>query len=257
MSKHPTLNLYSKAKEKIVICINSLTLSQQAAYSNHIQLFYRLGRHYTKYDFALWNPPRMSIDRSKNGAAELALDIEAKYLLIIDDDVLIPTPFDFLDKLIALDAPIAAADVLIRGYPFDHMFFKYTENGKGLRTVSKLPRNHTRGRFEVDAVGFSCCLITTELLKGLSKPYFVTGINNTEDIYFCVKARDKYPDCKILVDTSLICGHILWNEVIDSHNKAAYKQYFERLNGKPSKIDEAEYRGEVYLQKTKRTLNVE
>jgi len=248
---------YSKAKPKIVVCINSLTLAQQAAYSNHLQLFYRLGRSYTKYDFCLWNPPRMSIDRSKNGAAELALDIEAKYLLIIDDDVLIPTPFDFLHKLIACDEHIAAADVLIRGYPFNHMFFRYTDKAKtSLEQVPRLKKSEQGKVIQVDAVGFSVCLISTELLRQLEKPYFVTGINNTEDVYFCVKARDKFPRLPIVVDTSIRCGHILWNEVIDSNNKAAYKRYHEAINGKPEKINPSEFRGQMYLTKVKRTLNV-
>src|ERR1035437_9862470 len=114
-----------KERQKIVIGINSLIATTQPAYANHIQLFYRLGRSYPKIDFCLVNPPRMSIDRMRNLTATTALDIEASHLLFIDDDVLIPQPFDFLNKLLACKAPIAAGDVIVRGWPFMHMLFKY------------------------------------------------------------------------------------------------------------------------------------
>lgn len=256
--KNSIPSVYSKKKDKIVVCTNSLSVSQFPAYSNHIQLFFHLGRFYKQFDFCLVNPPRMSIDRCKNLAAETALDIEAKYLLILDDDVLIPTPFDFLTKLINLKADIAAADVLIRGYPFNHMYFKYTNKDRsGLEPFKSLPKNHKRGSLDVDAVGFSCCLIKTDLLRQLPKPYFVTGMNNTEDIYFCVKAREAFPDCSIKVDTSIKCGHILWPEIIDSDNKKHYKTYQEKQFGfsvkKPKEKDD---KGEFYLTVVKKQLGV-
>lgn len=253
-NKHKIVNAFSKTKPKIVVGINSLVSTVQQAYSNHFQMAYRFGRYYTKYDFALVNPPRMSIDRMRNLCAETALNIQAKYLLFIDDDVIMPLPFDFLDKLIALDADIAAADVLIRGYPFNHMYFRYNKSRTGLLALQKLPKGHQLGSLPVDAVGFSCCLIKVDLLRKLDKPYFITGVNNTEDIYFCMKARDKFPKCAITVDTSIQCGHVLWSEIIDSTNKKNYKQYYERQFGKPKPEDLD--RGELYLHRTKRSLGI-
>lgn len=252
-------NKMPRKREKIVIGINSLVATTHAAYSNHMQMFYRLGRSYPQFDFCFVNPPRMSIDRMRNTAAETALDIEAKYLLFVDDDVLIPWPFDFLNKLIQCKAPIAAADVLIRGYPFNHMLFKYTDKSNtGLEQIQNFPKNHKLGQLPVDAVGFSLALIDTKYLLQLPKPYFITGVNNTEDIYFCVKMRDKFPDCKIMADTSIKCGHILWSEVIDADNKVAYKKYFETMNGKPDKkkIKDDEFRGRLYLDLVKKEMGI-
>lgn len=248
-------------KPIIVLGINSLTVSQYPAYSNHIQVMYRLGRQYTEYDFCLVNPPRMTIDRMRNMAAEVAMSVEAKYLCFIDDDVLLPmnqqpeASFSGLQKLIDLDADIAAGDVIIRGYPFNHMLFKYTDKTRtGLEQIKRLPRE--RGPMPVDAVGFSFALIKVDLLRELEPPYFITGVSNTEDIYFCVKARDKFPDCKIMADTSVVCGHILWPEIIDSFNKANYTKYWERQFGKPSK-KKTDDRGAEYLSKVKGVLRNE
>ena len=242
MKKIP--NIYSKARKKILVAINSLTSAQHPAYSNHLQMMYRFGRSYPEIDFGLFNPSRMSIDRMKNAAAETAMDMEASHLLIIDDDVLLPLPFDFLTKLLACKAEITAADVLIRGWPFEHMFFRFTDKHRiGLKPVKRLPQ--PLGPMNVDAVGFSCCLIETALLKKLPKPFFVTGLQNTEDIYFCVLAKDRCPEIKIMVDTSIRCGHIFGAEIVDSDNIKNYRSYYKK-QFKPQGDKESAFRGINY-----------
>jgi hypothetical protein len=214
----------------------------------------------------------MSIDRMRNMTAEVALQSESDYILFLDDDVLIPISdgHQWLRKLIDCHADIVAADVLIRSYPFDHMIFKYTEVEetttilevkinrlvKGqLKPLSKLPSNEP---FEVDAVGFSCCLIDAEILKEMHKPYFVTTPNHsTEDIYFCLKAKEAIKDLRIMCEPTIICGHILWEEVITSVNREAYSTYCETIfgNNGPAGNSINPDRGEEYYNKIKETLN--
>lgn len=254
---------------KITIGINSLVSTMHSAYGNHLQTFYNLGRKYSDIDFILNNPARMSIDRMRNMTAEVALQSESDYILFLDDDVLVPISdnHQWLRKLIACNADIVAGDVLIRSYPFDHMIFKYVEiepaippddMGRGrsarnqLQPLSKLEPEP----FEVDAVGFSCCLIDVEILKEMHKPYFVTTPNHsTEDIYFCMKAKDAIKDLKIMCEPTIICGHILWEEIITSVNRAAYSTYCESLysNNGPINTD----RGEEYYNKIKEILNAD
>lgn len=246
---------YSKVRRKIVVGINSLVSASYPAYTNHIQLFYRLGRSYRDIDFVLYNPSRVGIDRMRNTAAESAMDIEASHLLFIDDDVIIPHPFDFLHKLLACKADVAAADVFIRGWPFEHMFFKYTDKSRiGLKAITRLKK--PLGPTPYDAVGFSCCLIETALIKKLAKPYFISGLNNTEDIYFCVKATDAFPETKIVVDTSISCGHILWPEIICADNIKNYKSYYKK-QFKPETEAELEnrFRGKNYYNLMKGIVN--
>lgn len=212
----------------IVVATNSLTNTQYEAYTNHIQFWFNLGRlrAYNHIKFALVNPARMSIDRMRNVAARTALEMNADYLLFVDDDVLVQK--DALGKLIATKADIAAAKVVIRGYPFDWMLFKKRDNG--LVALKELP---DEGIEPVDAVGFSLCLIKVSLLKKIptdNQPYFVTGVNNTEDIYFCIRARMAVPKCTIVCECSVNAGHILWPEVMDTSNRKAYKKYYETIN---------------------------
>lgn len=234
-------------RQRIVVGTNSLVSTTQPAYANHCQMWFRLGRMYPEIDFIYVNPPRMSIDRMRNLCATTALEHEASHVLFIDDDVLLPVPFDFLAKLLACKAPLAAADVIIRGWPFMHMFFKYTKDKKGLNPVKTVKK--PLGPIEVDAVGFSCCLIETETLKKIEPPYFVTGTTNTEDIYFCLKVREQDPDARIVVDTSIQCGHILSAEIIEPLNLDNYRAYFKK-QFKPDKDEniEARFRGLPYYQ---------
>ncbi len=243
------LNILKKNQTRIVICINSLVATRYLAYSNHIQTFFQLGRQYPKIDFVIFNPERMSIDRARNEAAQVAMRVGAKYLLFIDDDVLIPHAGKgergFLQKLIDVDADIVAGDVCIRGYPFNHMLFRYVKGRKdALLPMAKLPAE--RGVIDVDAVGFSLCLIKTELLLRMHAPYFITGVTNTEDIYFCLKAKAQFPKLTIKAETSIQCMHILWDECIGSPNKAAYKRYYEIQNPELRKAKKHDDRGMKY-----------
>lgn len=214
-------------RKKILVGVNTLTAVSQPIYSNHCQFWYRLGRSYPQFDFMLNNPRRMSIDNMRNMTAKVALENDVDYILFIDDDVLVP--IDTLGRLLACDADIAAGWTLIRGYPYKNMFFKYTDDTKQALTNWQDPVRNEKGLYEVDAVGFSCCLIKVEHMKKVPQPYFVTGPYNTEDIYYCVKALREVPGTKIVVDPAVLTSHILGLEAIDPVTRDAYKRYFETL----------------------------
>lgn len=237
-------------KPRILIAINSLVSTVQTAYSNHIQFFYRLGRDplYQNWDFVLFNPARMSIDRMRNMAARTALENDCQYLLFLDDDVLVP--IDGLQKLLSAAADIASGHVIVRGYPFENMFFKYNKEQTQLPHMKEedLPPGDI---FDVDAVGFSFTLIDVNLLKKLPSPFFVTGLTNTEDIYFCLKAKHYFPETTIKVNQTITCAHILWSEMINKDNRDAYKTYFLSVNPSIGEEEEnkkqaQEDRGQIY-----------
>jgi hypothetical protein len=223
---------------KILIGINCLTSVEQIAYANHLQLFYNLGKRHPDWTVLINTPRRMSIDRMRNASAKIALEFECDYLMFIDDDVIVP--IGCIEQMIERDVDIVAGWTIIRGWPFDNMFFKLDES-KNLRNyeVERGP-----GIVDVDAVGFSCALIKCSLLKKIRPPYFVTGPYNTEDIYFCVKAKDTVPDCSIIVDCGIETAHIMGPEVIAPWNREEYTKYYK-----------AQYRNEEEKQTTKGDRN--
>lgn len=239
----------------VVVGKNSLTNAPYEVGTNHEQFWYRLGRQFKHINFLYVNPARMSIDRMRNLVGETALQYGADYLLFLDDDVLVQR--DGFERLLACKADIAAGKVVIRGYPFDWMVFQPKGKDKdGLYACKTLPDS---GIVPCAAVGFSFCLIKTSILKDIPKPWFVTGLHNTEDIYFCVKAKQANPKVKIVVDCSVQCGHILWPEVMDQRNREEYRKYYLKMNphlkaeeAKKKKAD----RGIDYLKEVKEMIDV-
>lgn len=238
-----------KKQLKIVVGTNSLTESQYPAYTNHCQFWFRLGRSYPHIDFIFSNPSRMSIDRMRNMTAKVALETNADYILFLDDDVLV-NPNYGLQQLLDCDADIATGKICVRGWPFDYMAFLKDSDG-GLQIQSKLPK---KGIKDVDAIGFSFALLKVSLLKRLDEPYFITGINHTEDIYYCLKVRQVAPDCTIRVNCECECGHILWPEIINEENREAYMEYFKKINRTltKAKVPVERDRGSEYLKKVKK-----
>ena len=233
---------------KIIVGINTLSTLEQPVYANHCQFWYRLGRE-TNHDFFFNAPRRQSIDRMRNITAKTALEQGCDYILFIDDDVVIQ--LDALQKLISCNADIAAGWTLIRGYPFENMFFRFIPGDKtALKNVQDEDVPLDNSIISVDAVGFSCCLIKVDLVRKLQPPYFVTGPYNTEDIYFCMKAQQEFPDTKIVVHTGIKTSHNLGPEFLDPLNKKFYKQYMEALEPSllKSNSDENLERGDKYLE---------
>ena len=224
---------------KIFIGINTLTQVEQSIYANHIQFFYRLGRKYGRdIDFAINTPRRQSIDRMRNVSARMAVEHGFDYLMFIDDDVHIPV--DTLDKLLDANVDIIAGWTIIRGHPFNNMFFKFEDDTKTKLTNYNEPFDlndftpENKGILKVAAVGFSCVLIKVELLRKMAPPYFVTGPFNTEDIYFCMKARETMgEDFTCHVHTGVLTSHIIGPESIDPLNRKAYKKYYEAISDIP------------------------
>lgn len=224
---------------KILIGINTLTQVEQSIYANHIQFFYRLGRHYgNTVEFGINTPRRQSIDRMRNTSAKIALDNNFDYLMFIDDDVHIP--IDTLDKLLEADKDIIAGWTIIRGHPFDNMFFKFEDEEQTKLKAYNEPfeledfEPGNKGILKVAAVGFSCVLIKVSLLREMEPPYFVTGPFNTEDIYFCMKAREtKGKEFSCYVHTGILTSHILGPECIDPLTRKDYKAYYEIVNNIP------------------------
>lgn len=232
---------------KIVVGTNTLSEIQQPAYVNHCQFWFRLGRSYPDINFLFSAPPRMSIDRMRNMTAKVAIQSNADYVLFLDDDVIV-NPNYGLKQLLDCDADIAAGRVCVRGWPFNYMVFNKTkEDDEGLYISKELPKE---GIVDCDAVGFSFCLIKTDVIRNMPEPWFVTGVNNTEDIYFCKRARNINPELKIKVNCDCKCSHILWPEIIGEHNRDAYKKYMQELDPSLSDAEAipAKDRGAEYLQ---------
>jgi len=256
---------------KILCLVNTLTSVNSFVYANHITFFNHIKKYFPTLEMLFFSPHRMSIDHARNEAARLALECEADYLMFIDDDVLVPP--NALEGMLECESDIAAGLVIIRGWPFNVMAFKFTKDSTPeiprIAPIDELPREYngiscskeklidevkmTENDFKAlpltkmvicGAVGFSCALIKIDLLKKLQKPLFVTGLNCTEDIYFCLKALEYYPETSIIMNTDIRCGHLMPQEPIEWDTREKFRTFY-----KPT-VDEAHVRNLSFLNKT-------
>ncbi len=214
-----------KKLTRILVGVNTLTSIDQPVYSNHCQFWFRLGRSYTDCEFGFYTPRRASIDRMRNEVAKMAIAHNFDYVLFLDDDVLVP--IDGLAKLMKANADIAAGWTIIRGWPFDNMFFKWEDPDKK-EHIGRYPEPFEYdedGNIPCAAVGFSFCLLKVSHLRKVVPPFFVTGTNSTEDVYYCIKSQKQIPDTKIVVVPSVVTGHLLGSEFITPENRPHYKTY--------------------------------
>lgn len=228
---------------KITILVNTLTHIEPRIYSNHIAFFGYTLKHHPDWNIEFFTPPRMSIDTARNNAAKIALETESDYLMFLDDDVMIPV--NALELLIEAKKDICAGLVIIRGMPFNVMAFKY-EDDMHLTYYNDLPLaepckdGHINFDIkcdnchltplqlltEVGAVGFSCCLIDVNVLKAVEPPYFITGVNHTEDIYFCIKTRELEPNPSIFLHTGIQPNHLLGPEGIEWARRRKMQEFY-------------------------------
>ena len=237
---------------KFLIGINVLTSVDSQVYGNHAAWFYHLGRLSKEkgWDFILYTPWRTSIDRMRNQAASIALLNECDYIMFVDDDMLLQ--IDTLESLVKADKDIVMAHTYIRGYPYNPMSFK----GKGefgapdyvLEPYKNVEDDvNEENLVMVDAVGFATTLIKCDLLKKLSTPYFVTTVNTTEDVYFCLKCKAEYPQVTIAVDFNCPTGHLLDKEIVHKSTVKALRTFYEDMTKVEAPALKAD-RGDEYLK---------
>jgi len=241
MSINP-VGIVGDGERLAIIAICNLDVVQNKPYATHLQFAFRLARDNPEFQFILYTPYRMTIANFRNMAAISALESGAEYLMFIDDDaVLINNSgiFKYLKDKIDNDdnKHIIMPVVYVRGYPFNPMFFKFVTDEEA-KTDGKLVDFYTdfkdvkadeKGLLEVAAIGCHTCLIKTEIFKALEKPYFLTGMNHTEDVYFCLKCRDYIENIGIYVDTTSCIGHLLDPIWVDDLNVKLLREFYEKM----------------------------
>jgi glycosyltransferase involved in cell wall biosynthesis len=125
------------SNKRVFVLVNTLQSVNSNVYANHCHFFTYSAKNIPGIKFEFWTPERMAIDTARNTAAQMAMEMNCDYLMFIDDDVMVPP--DTLEKLLLADKDIIAGLVIIRGYPFNNMAFKYKENtikdGKEVRNL--------------------------------------------------------------------------------------------------------------------------
>lgn len=133
--------------------------------------------------------------------------MEGDWLFFLDDDQTFEP--DVLLQLLDRNVDIIQALTPRRTEPFAPIAFKEI-NG---RYVDTPPDEIAEsGISEVAAVGCGCMLIRRHVFEKVEGPWFETnGYGETDDLYFCRKARAA--GFKVWLDSDNRCGHMVVGEV--------------------------------------------
>jgi len=147
------------------------------------------------------------VHTARQELAERAFQRDVSHILWLDSDMRFPK--DTLLRLLAHDLPIVGVNYSTRGVPAEFVAIKRTsvdhdDGGARLKTLDS-----SAGLEEVEALGFGCVLMRTDILANIGEPpwFFFEWLPNTahrqvgEDVYFCRKARKA--GWKIYVDHDL------------------------------------------------------
>lgn len=150
------------------------------------------------------------VDQARTRLVEIALRHQAKYIMFLDDDVLIPP--NGISRLFRLNAPIATGLVFTKADPSLPVIFRGRGEGNFLDW-------RLGDIVEADGAGLACCLIKTEVFEMIEPPWFAWEIEEEtgeegevhrrkigEDLYFYEKANEA--GIRALCDTSVLCGHL-------------------------------------------------
>lgn len=122
--------------------------------------------------------------RARERLAQYALDKDATHLFWVDADMRFPR--DTLLRLLSHDVPVVGANYTERTPPFFPCGVRDTETNERVYTEET-----STGLESVQSIGFGCLLMTTDVLRQIEKPRFMTGyVQETEDhagedVYFC------------------------------------------------------------------------
>ena len=203
-------------RERILIGIPGFDGVQAEAQESIMSMIFRAGRDLTDYDVALSIPTKREQFRARNHLVRMAIDNGCTWLLMLDDDMIVPA--NLLERLMAHDKDVVGALYYQRGGAYHPVIMRRHENEMGefrgefyspVDPVIKQPGLH-----EVDIIGGGCMLFKVEVFDKIQEPYFWWEATSGTDIQIC--SNLKKAGVEIWIDTSIELGHMGNKQVITS-----------------------------------------
>jgi len=172
-----------------------------------------LAKNGVRFEFYWMAAGRLFTPFAREILADNAMNHGMDYLFFVDDDMIVPQ--DIFYRLWRHNKDIVAALAFTRNPPHEPVLYTTHEGFEKGREyfITNSVKNYPKDKLvRVDAVGFGCVLIKTEVFKKVAKPWFMSTSPTGEDILFCVNAGKA--GVKIYSDTSLKIGHIGKPEII-------------------------------------------
>jgi hypothetical protein len=149
-----------------------------------------------------------SVTQARNRLAALSLHNQFDYTFFVDGDVILPE--DTLQKLVAIDAPVATGWYIKKIQDGLKIAELYRQKDGGWENLIKFPNNTI---IDVSGCGFGCTLVKNEVFQETRQDnaFWFEYIETpkmvcSEDLAFCRKVLNH--GYQIKADTSVHCRHI-------------------------------------------------
>jgi len=199
-----------------------------------MEIVYVAGRKCPDWTFGFIAPERQSLVRAMTDAGALVVQQGFDCLITFDDDCF--PPFDCIPRLIAHREhghTFVAGVGVMKGFPHTTTIGREFPEGYSLLHCPSGNTTITAHEWlddidampalaEVDFCGVPVAMIGREAFERTEKPWFALhgsdGGQVTHDVFFCRRLKDA--GIKVLVDTSLRCGHLTDAPVITFDNRS-------------------------------------
>lgn len=232
---------------KVVIGIPLMGGTPAASYHDRMLMMKYLG-HREEHDYYEKTNPRYCFSLNAAGDilvqyareifADSVINMDADYLLMIDDDMLAPP--DLFYQLAANDKDICAALAFTRNPDHKPVIYDVIEGFDPVTKkefyVNKFSMNYPRNTLvQCDAVGFGAVLIKRKVIEAMKAPRFMGLQGCGEDITFCYKAKKL--GFEVWMDTRVKLGHLgaptiitedyhdAWTKLKPDEREKVYGQY--------------------------------
>lgn len=215
-----------------------------AKHFGHLEERGRLLKQSPRFEFYQFTVGRMHVHVARDEMGKRAVEINADYLFMIDDDMI--SDGDIFEKLYASDKDIIAPLAFTRNFPHKPVIYSCREGWDSVaqchQFVNYAVMNYPKDKLvQCDAVGFGAVLIKVDCLRKMPQPWFMNPNKTGEDISFCYEAKKH--GFLTWMDTRVKLGHVGHPLVItEDYVQTQWKAYGmevekrygtpERLNGK-------------------------
>jgi len=225
-------------KPKVLYASVTLTLVHHGPYNTHVSSAYFAGCECKKYRLVPLLIYRHEIARARNRAVMTAIKGGFTHIAFVDDDTHLEETT--IGKLLARmdEFNACSAGYYIRGYPFHPMVFRWIDEKK---TQMKLPDPFDYERLidddgvmrdKVAALGCGVTMFRVADFRRVPFPWFLTGPNHTEDVYWFHKAHQysKKP-YKVGMDFNIVAGHQCEPLVVNHRNVKILREAYGTMAG--------------------------
>lgn len=238
---------------RVIIAIPNEGFTVPPAYDNHMLFHQHLGKLEERskhtpdgpqFQFGLFTAGRLLTPVAREALADNALQANADYILMHDDDMLIPA--DLFERLYRHNVDIVGALAFTRNPPHYPVIFRQKKGWDPVAQSDYFINHHVRhypkdSLVKCDAIGFGAVLIKMDVLRKMKKPYFMSTCGTGEDVLFCYKAYEQ-AGAKVYMDTSTKLCHLGSQIVIDEPYAERYWKETENIDveKKYTKVDGVE-----------------